>query len=280
MKKYTGAILLAVAFILFVYIIWFLLPVNDAGRPPGSYVWGVDWKGTISTGSRELLAGRTPYTRVTRCLPPWIYLIVSPLALLPPGLSTAVMFVLSYFLYFIILYRLKASPLVIAAFLFNNFTYTNAQNGNVDSLAALGFILPPQIGLFFVLSKPQIGLGMAIYWLFAAWKKGRVREVIRVFAPVSLAYLASFVIFGFWPLLVSGMTADHYNRTLWPFSLVIAAIMLYRSIRDENPLLAMGVSPFLAPYSNKTSYAVSLFPFIPQSVLMLIASALSWIYEF
>lgn len=280
MKKYTAAILLLIAFILFVQIVLTVIPVNNNGHPPVSYGWGVDWKGTIRTGSLELLAGRTPYTRVTRCLPPWIYILVAPLALLPAGLSTAIMFVLSYFLYFIVLYRLKAQPLAIIAFLFNAFGFTNAKNGNVDSLAALGFILPPQIGLFLVLSKPQVGIGMAIYWLVAAWKKGRIREVIRVFAPVAIAYGLSFAIFGFWPLLVSGMTNDRFNRSLWPVSLIIAAIMLFRAIRDENPLLAMGSSPFMAPYSNKTSYAVSLFPFIPQSVLVLIATALSWIYEF
>lgn len=276
MKKYTAAILLLIAFILFVQIVLIIIPVHDNGNPPHSYGWGVDWKGTIRTGALELLSGRTPYTRVTRCLPPWIYILVSPLAILPVGLSTAIMFVLSYLVYSFVLFRLKANPWVIAAFVLNSFAFLNAKNGNLDFLAAFGFILPPQIGLFFVLSKPQIGAGIAIYWLVQAWRTGKAREVIRVFAPVGLAYLASFIIFGFWPLLVSGMTNDRFNMSLFPVGIIVAVIMLAKSIRDKNPLYAMGSGPFLAPYVNKTSFAVTLFPFIPYPVLLLIVTALSW----
>lgn len=268
--------LISLAFIFFVFIAYSFLPVHEDANPPITWGWGVDWKGTIRLGSLDLIAGHTPYTSVVRCQPPWVYLAISPFALLPPAVGAAAIFVLSYLVYSFVLYRLKAKPWVIFAFLLNSFAFTNAKNGNLDFLAALGFILPPQIGLFFVLTKPQIGIGIAIFWFFEAWRKGRWREVFYVFAPVSIAYLLSFLIYGFWPLMLIGEIHDIYNASLWPIGIPVGILLLYKSIRDRNALFAMGASPFLAPYVNITSFAVVLFPFIPNTLLFLIGVALTW----
>jgi len=264
------------SFLVLTYAVYVLLPVHENANPPITWGWGVDWKGTIRPGSLNLITGQTPYTSVIRCLPPWIYLAVSPIAVLPPEIGTAGMFVLTYLVYSFVLYRLNAKPWVILAFLCNSFTFMNAKNGNVDFLAVLGFILPPQIGLFFVLIKPQIGIGITVFWLFEAWKKGKFKEVLRVFAPVTIAYLCSFLIYGLWPLKIAGMTKDVYNASLWPIGVLIGLVLIVKSLKEQNPLYAMGASPFLAPYVNFTSYALVLFPFIPNEVLMLIAVALSW----
>lgn len=264
------------SFLVLTYAAYVLLPVHENANPPITWGWGVDWKGTIRPGSLDLIAGHTPYTSVIRCLPPWVYLAVSPVAVLPPEVGTAGIFVLTYLVYSFVLYRLKAKPWVILAFLCNSFTLMNAKNGNVDFLAVLGFILPPQIGLFFVLIKPQIGIGITVYWLVEAWKKGKFLEVFRVFAPVTIAYLISFLFYGFWPLKIVGITKDVYNAGLWPVGIIIGLVLMVKSLRDKNPLYAMGASPFLAPYVNFTSYALVLLPFIANGALMLIAVALSW----
>jgi hypothetical protein len=117
---------------------------------------------------------------------------------------------------------------------------------------------------------------MAIFWLVEAWRKGKYQEVFRIFAPVSLAYLISFLFYGLWPLGLLGMTNDLYNKSLWPVGIPIGIALLYKSIRDRNAIYAMGASPFLSPYVNATSYAVVLFPFVPNAFLFLIAVALSW----
>lgn len=261
---------------LLTYIAYTYLPVAENANPPVTWGWGVDWKGTIRPGALDLISGRTPYTRVIRCLPPWIYLIVAPIAALPPALGTAFMFALTYVIYALVLCRLKVNPWAIAAFLLNSYLFTNARNGNVDEFAILGFILPPQIGLFFVLCKPQVGIGMAIYWAFEAWGKGKFRELLKVFAPVVIAYGLSFMVYGPWPLLVSRMASDNFNVSFWPVGLAIAGILLYKSIRSKDPLFSMGSGPFLSPYVNTTSLSVILFIFSQSPILMLIASILTW----
>jgi hypothetical protein len=130
--------------------------------------------------------------------------------------------------------------------------------------------------LFFVLIKPQIGAGIALFWLVEAWRTGRIREVVRVFSPVTLAYLASFALYGLWPLRLVGMPADAFNASLWPLGIPIGAALLYQAIRSRKALYAMGATPFLAPYVNISSFAVVLFSFIPNPYLFVIAVALSW----
>lgn len=239
--------------------------------------WGIDWKVNIRWASVNVITGHTPYTSVIQCLPPWIYLLLSPIAILPEDLGIAVIFVLTYMVVAFVLYRLNGNIWIIIAFLLNSYIWKNARVGNIDFLAMFGFILPPQIGLFFVLIKPQIGAGIAIFWLIEAWRKGKFREIFRIFAPVTIAYLLSFLLYGLWPLKVIGMTHDPYNSSLWPWAIPIGVILLYKSIRERNSLFAIGASPFVAPYVNFTSYVVALFPFFSNPLLLIIVAALSWL---
>jgi len=73
------------------------------------------------------------------------------------------------------------------------------------------------------------------------------------------------------------MTNDAHNADLWPFAIPLGLLLLYKSIRERSSLFAMGASPFLAPYVNITSYAVTLIPFATQPWLMPIIAALSWL---
>ncbi len=271
-----GPVLILAIFLALVYCVYMFFPVHATANPPLTWGFGVDWKNNIRQGSLDLIAGRTPYTQVIRCLPPWAYLMLAPIALLSPDLGTAVMFVLSYMVYILVLTRLKAKLLAILSFVLSFFALVNAQNGNVDFLAVLGFIMPPQIGLFFVVIKPQIVAGIAVFWLVEAWRVGKLREVLRIFGPVTAAYLISFVLYGLWPLRLAGMTSGSYNASLWPFGLPVAAALLYKAVHDRNGLFAMGAGPFLAPFTNFSSFAVTLFPFIPYPFLFMIGAALSW----
>lgn len=261
-------VLIAAAFLAFVIAVHTWLSASP--------VWGVDWKRQIRDGSLQVISGVNPYINMKRCLPPWVYLLISPIALLPPDWGSNVIFALTYFVYSFVLYRLKSDPLSILAFMLNPFVYSNAVNANFDFLAVLGFVMPPKIGLFFVLFKPQIGIAIAVFWLVEAWRQGRGWGVIRVFAPVIAAYLVSFMIYGLWPLQVAGMVNDKYNSSLWPVGIIVGLILLFKAIKDREPLTAMGVSPFLAPYVNITSYAAMLLPFLRNSASMIIAVSFSW----
>lgn len=277
LPDHYSAILLIIIIAALVFAAYSFLPVKENANPPQTYGWGVDWKSFLRDNSLKVIKGENPYSNSLSLLPPWVYLLLFPIAVLPVYLGTAVMFTATYVVYAVVLYKLKVKPLSCGIFLLNAFVFSNAKNGNVDFLAVLGLILPPQIGLFFVLIKPQIGIGIAIYWLIEAWRKGKIKEVVRVFAPVTIAYLLSFAVYGFWPFNFQAMLTNEFNRNLWPLGIPIFLFLLYKAVKERNSVYAMGASPFASPYVNLTSYAAALLPFTSNPALLAIVVALSWL---
>ncbi len=271
-----GVIAICLVFGFFVWGVYTYLPVHVDANPPDTWGFSVDWKGCIRPDTLELISGHSPYAAGCGLNPPWTYLLLAPIALLPPALGAAVLFVLTYLLYAFAFMRLGAKPLQVLGLVLCPFVFINAQNGNIDFLPVLGMVLPPQIGLFFVVMKPQMGVGIALFWLVEAWHTGRLREVVRVFGPVTLAYLVSFGLFGLWPLRFLKQPADPFNASLWPLALPIGLGLLIYALRSRNKLLAISATPFLAPYINIHSYAILLFAFIPYEPLLYIVLGLSW----
>jgi hypothetical protein len=158
---------------------------------------GVDWDVAYYPAARELLFLRNPYQVEKFFNPVWVLFPILPLVLLPSNVGRAAFFLFSLLGYGYAAYRFKAKPLALGAFLISPPVVHGLLNANVDWIPLLGFILPPQIGLFFVAVKPQVGFAVAVFWFFEAWGKGGWRETVRVFAPVSIGLLLSFLVFGF-----------------------------------------------------------------------------------
>ena len=139
--------------------------------------------------------------------------------------------------------------------------------------------MPPQIGLFFIVIKPQIGIGVGLFWLIEAWRSGGFREAIRVFLPVSLAISISFIIFGLWPLRFSDtfILTRAYNASLWPSSIPIGLALLVASIHKRNIKSAMASSPCLSPYVLLHAWVVALVPVLSQPIETIAAVIGLWI---
>jgi hypothetical protein len=127
--------------------------------------------------------------------------------------------------------------------------------------------------------KPQIGLGVALFWLVISWKKGRFGEVARVFWPLALATSISFVLFGFWPLLFRDtMTLTRaYNASLWPFSIPIGLGLLAVSFRKDEIRHAMAASPLLSPYVLLHAWVGALASVVRSTRWTLMVVAALWI---
>lgn len=253
-------ILCALVFSAFVYVVYTQLPVNVDWSPDGPFSIGVDWKGYFRVAALKAISGENPYAGDTMMQnPPWILILTIPVALLSPGLGAAVMFVLTFFGYGLACYRLGLKPLATIVFFSFPLLWYCAINGNIDWLVAIGFTLPPQIGLFFVLLKPQLGIGVVIFWLWQAWQKGGLKQVLRICLPVFVAFLISFVVYGLWPLrIIRERMVDPYNASFWPMTAVLGAAMLYYALRKNKKPLAISASPFLTPYLSMHGYAIAL----------------------
>ena len=238
---------------------------------------GVDWRVFFRPAARKLLALQNPYdVRVFN--PPWVFLLLSPLALLPVGISSSVMFALNFFAFGFVAYRLGAKPIPLLLFVLSPFALLCGIVGNVDWMVALGFLMPPQIGLFFVLVKPQAGIGIAIFWLVAAWRRGGLREAVRVFSPVALAFLLSFVLYGLWPLRVFGlMPIADANTSFGPAGIVIGLALLAAALKNKKPGLALSSGPFLSPYDTGETWSIALLGLGPNTIEFVVAVAASWV---
>jgi hypothetical protein len=239
-------------FFIFIYAAHLLIPVS------------YDWH-TFRGASLDLVSGRSPYGGEFYN-PPWTLIPLIPLSFLPLRIGSSVISALAIFTFGYLAYRLGAKPLAWALIVLSPPVILETQSANVTWLAALGVIMPAQIGLFFVSMKPQVGVGIAAYWLVEAWQRGRWKEVIRIFGPITLAFGLSLVIFGLWPSRITEPIALTWNSSLWPESIPIGLVMLVAAIRGKKPGLALASSPFLSPYLSMHTWAVAIIGLLPGNL--------------
>jgi hypothetical protein len=263
--------LLAIALVLVAFVLCTLLLANRL--PPG-----VDWTYYFQPAALKLLLFQSPYDIWGFPSPPWALLPMLPFAILPQALGRAGWFVLSLIMFAWAIYRLGAKPIALAAFIGSPLVMHSLLNANIDWMVIFGFTLPPQIGLFFISVKPQMGSVVALFWLAEAWRKGRAREVARVFAPFTIVLLLSFVVFGFYPLEWVTVEVDQWwNASLWPMSIPIGLTLAVAALYRRKIQFAMAASPLLSPYVLFHAYSGALSALAPYSVEMVTAVIGLWI---
>ena len=208
--------------------------------------------------------------------PPWLLAIMAPFSLLPRGIDVVVIVIVSIASWIFVMRRLGASALVIALMLMTPQLWWGIIYGNVDFLVPLGLVLPPQIGLFFVLSKPQAGFGIAIFWLFEAWRKGGLLRVAWTFGPIAVVSLLACIPFGFWPAHLFAANATYWNISPFPYLVPVGLIFLYRAVRNRQQGLSIISAPFLAPYVGVQSLPVAVLGLLPSQTEAIIAIVSLW----
>lgn len=209
--------------------------------------------------------------------PFWTYILLAPFALFPFWVGRTLLFIVSLGAFMYTAVRLGATRWQLLLFLSSAAVIGCLNNGNLDWLVTLGLWMPPQIGLFFVLIKPQVGIGIALYWAWASWILSGWKGVVRVFAPVTAAYLLSFLLYGFWIKQLIGMDVNPDNWSGFPLTVLPALLLIYSSARWWNRKLFMFSSPLLAPYTSQFSYSVSLLALFEKPILFVVAWILLWI---
>ena len=89
--------------------------------------------------------------------------------------------------------RLGAKPITLLFLRLSPPVVHGVLNGNLDWLAALGFVTPSVVGLFFIAVAPRVGIVVAKFWFVEAAREGR--EVVRAIAPIAVALAASLAVF-------------------------------------------------------------------------------------
>lgn len=253
-------------FLLGVYFVYIYLPVHADWVRNGPPQVGVDWKLTFRRASLKLLMGESPYQIAAFFNPPWTLLPLLPIALLSPALGSAVMYVLNLFAYLFVAFKLKTNLWRIVIFVLFSGMIINSTNGNIEGILSLGFILPPPIGLFFVLAKPQMGIAVAVFWAVESWRTGGIEKTIRIFLPVTAGFIISFIIFGAYIKDTAQLTYVWWNSSIFPKGIPVGLLLLALASWKREIIFAIAASPFFAPYLTAHTWAVvwlgllSLFP--------------------
>jgi hypothetical protein len=238
----------------------------------------IDWERTYRPATQLLASGQSPYEIKSFLNPPWVLIPLIPIAFLPSKIGGGILFVISLCALIFTAVRMGATPLSLIAFLLSFPVFFLLLFGQIDWLILLGILMPPQIGLFFVLAKPQIGLGIAVFWLVEAFRKGGIRRILIDFTPVAVMFCLSVVIYGFWFKNISSeLFTANYNFSLWPLSLPIGAVLLISALRTRKKEISLLSSPFFSPYVAPHSWSSALLAILPRQWEALAASLGSWI---
>lgn len=261
-------VLIGLAIILLGLLFWFAylyLPI------------GGDWAKAFRPATFYWLRGGSPYDIYSFYNPPWLLILLTPFALMPERIGSILICGMGIVSYAILLRKLNANLLTTTVFLFSPPVLQDLLTSNINWLVLLGYLMPPSIGLFFVLLKPQVGFAVAIYWLVEAWQKGRIRQVLKTFMPVTLVTLLSFVIYGFWPAKAPNLSDAYWNVSLWPLSIPIGLVLLAIAFRRKQIRYAYMVSPFFSPYVGAYSYVTTLLGLVPSTLETIVAVVGLWI---
>jgi hypothetical protein len=245
----------------------------------------LDWIENYGPAALAMWHGGSPYSVPVFFAAPWAVFPLIPFALLPAGIGRWCLLITAIMSYGFSAYKLGAKPLTLAFLLLSYPVLADLANGNIEWLAMLGFILPPPIGLIFVLIKPQVGIGIALYWLVEAYRAGGIQQVIKIFLPITLVTLLSFALYGFWPIhfmdtltLAKEMrsTGVNYNFSLWPFGMILGLTFVVLAIIKKEKRFGIMAGPFLSPYALIATYGTSLLAWINKPVVFFVIWLLTW----
>lgn len=210
-----------------------------------------------------MLHGASPYTG---CFynPIYVALIAAPLSLVPFDIAYRANAALMFGLYIVALTRLFKRRVLWLALL-APFGLLIAYYGNLDALVMLGVTLPAPVGVWLLLTKPQIGLFAAtvMLWKYRNWYM--IGAVVAVMG-VSLAMG-----------MIHGGISQSWSISLWPWGVVIGMPMLYAALGMRDELLALGAAVFVSPYISALSWCAALPLFRVNRRVMLIGVVLSWV---
>lgn len=173
--------------------------------------------------------------------PPWLFLILHPLSLLPPRVGAAT-FMLCSFAAVAVYVRspLKTFLVGVSAPMVVLFTL-----GQVDALPLVGLVIPGGFGIPFLMLKPQ-----GIY--LTALRRINLKSM----SITLLVLVLATAIWGpWWQHLVGGTRAATFphNRSLFPYSAIVGFVPLYFGIKRQSDVLLCVASLCFSPYYQITS---------------------------
>lgn len=244
---------------------------------------GYDWIHTYRPAALAMARGESPYSVEIFYAAPWALLPLIPFAFLPEQIGVICIFITGLFAFSFVAYKLGAKPVSMIIFLLSASVIGCLLWGNIEWMPLLAIVFPAPIGLILATIKPQVGIGIVIYWFFNILKTKGIKEVVKTFMPVTILTLLSFWLYGLWPLRfqetlkLSSSSQLNYNSSIWPQGAFIGIWLLYKASKNNQSRIAMAASPFLSPYTLQYTWAAVLVGAIQSPMELLAISIGLWI---
>jgi hypothetical protein len=206
--------------------------------------------------------------------PPWTLPLFSFLSLLPLEIAWGLFSLASLIAYAVSFQRMGASPIALIPIMLSSWVLSGLSHGNIDWLVLLGATLPPNIGIWFVMVKPQMGIVLVFLWSYKTYQAGGVLSLAKLLLPISTVW-AIFLLFGMYQNV--GWQSFAWNTSFFPWTLPIGILVSFLSIKHDNRNLALAASPLLSPYVAFHSWVSIYCPFIKDKRLLIILLVFSWI---
>ncbi len=218
---------------------------------------------------------KSPYTVECYYNPIWVALLFSPLSLFTREIAYRIYAAILFGSYIFILWKISEQHLYITLIAcFSPFIFITMQYGNIDWLVLLGLIVPKYLGIWLVLSKPQMGFALIIVWAWNIYKEKGVQTLLTKFTPVALGFFISLLL---GMRLPNPGALSSWSADIWPYGLLIGIPTLVFAIQKKDGYLALGTAPFLTPYIGAPSWAVILPKAMHKFTHTVIAVVLSWL---
>jgi hypothetical protein len=235
---------------------------------------GWDFKTFFLPAGEAILNGQNPYSVEGFYNPPWLAAFFVPFALIPESIAWIVYFSLSITAFVLALRRLKLRPFCILLIMASSFVFYSLWYGNIDGFVLLGATLPPWLGIWLLLLKPQMSIGLVVLWAYSAlltsWKK-----FLLVFGPPGLVYFVCWII-GVHPAALP--IHQTWNIQAWPWGLLFGVALIWLAIQHNDPVLGLSASPYISPYAAPQTWMVTLLPATRIPAVLVIGILLSWTF--
>ncbi len=215
-----------------------------------------DWHVTYYPAARAFIHGQTPYYEGGYFENPvWVCILLAPFVLFPEEIGRALFLVVSIFAYYLAFHSVGISKKWMLLIFLSPQVLYGINMGTIDAFVLAAPALHPILGFSAALTKPQIGIGYAVFLVFEWIRTKNYRDLL-----LALILSGGGILISLWlGMPFSGrLISVPWNTSLYPYSLLPGIAILCFALYNRKKELSMVASPMFAPYLTFHSW-VTLF---------------------
>ena len=168
-----------------------------------------------------------------------------PIQILPEIVAAQVYMVISFFGMLVAIARLRIPLLFIPIIvILTPLVWFNITFANIEWLIILGATLPPSIGIWLIILKPQMGVGILLMWAI------QYRAKVSLFVPVVIVLIINFAVFG----LPRPIPLGNWSYDVFPWGVVVGVMMVSLAVQENDKGMALAAGLAFSPYIGITSW--------------------------